>query len=371
MSRITLLRIGAAAVLAVIPATPGFAQMRPKLASSADTNDWRAYFDYGVSQLRTHATQADLAFQWAARLGPNRGEPLYGRWVSFWMRNLSVFFDYRAGKRRVTGADSAYALLARAYTRNPMLPPSLEVMIWDELPGEWGESPQVRGLLASAMGQYADAATLWERAIRNSANERGWLRYNRASVLTQLRRLDEAVKELEALSAETQRRESDRVLAFYDSKEIIYHAVGMLHLARGDAAAARAALGQALTENLGYAPAHAFLGDLALTTGDSITAVTELAQAVELAPAEVWFRFRFGHALYVAGQIDSAAAVIADVNRREPLLADAYLELGLVRERQADRAGALNAYTAYLMRAPRRDTTKIQWVQQRLHDIAP
>src|SRR5260370_37720796 len=93
--------------------------VRPKLDAQADTNDWRAYFQYGMTQLRTRPSRADAAFYWASRLGPNRAEPLYGRWVAFWLRNVSVFEDYEYGSQKVPAAERAESLAARARLRNP------------------------------------------------------------------------------------------------------------------------------------------------------------------------------------------------------------------------------------------------------------
>ena len=70
--------------------------VRPRLAAEADTNDWQAYFDYGVEQLQRVPGRADAAFYWAGRLDPWRSEPFYGRWVTYWMRHDGDWADYLA-----------------------------------------------------------------------------------------------------------------------------------------------------------------------------------------------------------------------------------------------------------------------------------
>src|SRR5713226_9136328 len=62
---------------------------RLPLDRGADTNDWRAYYAYGYKQLTIRPSRSDSAFYWASRLAPNRAEPLYGRWLAFWLRNVS------------------------------------------------------------------------------------------------------------------------------------------------------------------------------------------------------------------------------------------------------------------------------------------
>ena len=190
MKRAPLWLLIAAALLAAGPA--GAQQtdttVRPKLDAQADTNDWRAYFQYGMTQLRTRPSKADAAFYWASRLGPNRAEPLYGRWVAFWLRNVSVFEDYEYGSKGFPEAERAESLAARAVWRNPLLPQTLNVLIYDLLPGEWQEDQTVHlyircsdsqnvsqenctlgggragfvmGVLQSGLGRWASGSGTW------------------------------------------------------------------------------------------------------------------------------------------------------------------------------------------------------------------
>lgn len=344
---------------------------RPRLPAAADTNDWQVYFDFAAANLPARPTVADAGFYWAGRLAPERAEPLVGRWVAFWLRNLSDF-EYRGTKREPPDAAKVDSMRWRSRWRNPLMPPTLEVLVYDRLPGRWGDSPLTRGLLAYAAGRHEQAAELWERAIRSDQRRNMWLRYHRAGLLAQLQRWDEAVSELDTLAALLQHRDTTaRSSPVYEQRESVYHALGMLHLARNDGGAARQALERALIENLGYAPAHATLGEVALASRNAAGAVTELAQAVDLAPDDVWFRHRLGVALIAARQGDSAIAVLSDVNRREPFFAAAYFDLGRAKEQRADPAGARAAYQGYLARAPRREIERIQLAEQRLAALPP
>src|SRR5258708_21985199 len=125
---------------ALLAAAPAGAQqtdttVRPKLDAQADTNDWRAYFQYGMTQLRARPSKADAAFYWAARLGPNRAEPLYGRWVAFWLRNVSVFEDYMYGTKDFPEAEQAESLQAPARWRSPLRPHTPNADTHEKRPG--------------------------------------------------------------------------------------------------------------------------------------------------------------------------------------------------------------------------------------------
>jgi len=356
---------------AFLAAAPAGAQqtdttVRPKLDAQADTNDWRAYFQYGMTQLRTRPSKADAAFYWASRLGPNRAEPLYGRWVAFWLRNVSVFEDYEYGSKKFPEAERAESLAARAVWRNPLLPQTLNVLIYDLLPGEWQEDPLTRGLLLAAGGRNAEAVVLWGRAEHSEPRFAWWVRYNRAIALGQLQQYDSAIAELRTLVSEVDRRDTSRTLHWYSSRETVHYAIGQLHVGQGVYDSARVDFQQSLLENLAYAPAHAALGELALADAAPSDAVKEFAQAVELVPRDVWYRYRLGSALVAARQPDSAATVLADVVHREPLLAMAYYDWGRSCEMRRDTAAAVTAYRTFLARAARRDSVAAQWAAERL-----
>src|SRR5260370_29209098 len=310
-----------AALLAAAPAgaQQTDATVRPKLDAQADTNDWRAYFQYGMTQLRARPSKAEAAFYWAARLGPNRAEPLYGRWVAFWLRNLSVFEDYMYGTKDFPEAEQAESLQARAVWRNPLMPQTLNVMIYDKLPGEWDEDPLTRGLLLAAAGRNAEAVVLWGRAEHSQPKFAWWVRYNRAIALGQLPQYDSAIAQLRTLVRQAARRDTTRILHWYSSRESIHYPIRPLPITPPPYASARADFQQSLLENLAYAPAHAALGELALAGDAPGDAVKEFAQAVGLVPGDVWYRYRLGAALVAGRQPGSAASALAGVAQREPL----------------------------------------------------
>src|SRR5574338_149167 len=112
-------------------------QQRPRLAAQADTNDWEAYFDYAVSWLRAQPMRARLGFYWAQRLDPSRAEPLYGRWVAYWMGRPSLWEDYVRERESVVNSAQVLqvdSLYTRALQRNPFVAQTLTILLYDQLP---------------------------------------------------------------------------------------------------------------------------------------------------------------------------------------------------------------------------------------------
>ena len=211
---------------------------------------------------------------------------------------------------------------------------------------------------------------LWGRAEHSEPKFAWWVRYNRAIALGQLQQYDSAIAELRTLVSEVDRRDAGRTLHWYSSRETVDYAIGQLHIGQGLYDSARVDFQQSLLENLAYAPAHAALGELALADGAPGDAAKEFAQAVDLLPRDVWYRYRLGAALVAARQPDSAATVLADVVRREPLLAMAYYDWGRACEMRRDTAAALAAYRGFLTRAARRDSVTTQWAAERVRALS-
>src|SRR2546427_253943 len=142
--------------------------VRPRLAAEADTNDWQAYFDYGVEQLQRVPGRADAAFYWAGRLDPWRSEPFYGRWVTFWMRHDGDWADYLAENPRILRNPEvrrADSLLLAALVRNPLTGRRLEALVYHSVPGEWGHDLATEGYIAYADSRYGDAVKVWGRLV--------------------------------------------------------------------------------------------------------------------------------------------------------------------------------------------------------------
>src|SRR5438046_8186844 len=52
---------------------------RPRLPAGVDTNNARAYYDYGLAKLDRDPEDAADAFYWAIRINPTLADPYYAR----------------------------------------------------------------------------------------------------------------------------------------------------------------------------------------------------------------------------------------------------------------------------------------------------
>jgi Tfp pilus assembly protein PilF len=347
---------GAAAQQDLPPLENLDAYARPQLAAGADTNDWEAYFDYAVTRLRKEPRVAEAAFYWASRLDPTRAEPLYGRWVAYWIRHTGWFQDYLKRKPELLESPQVLrvdSLHLRALWRNPFVPQTLEVLIYDKLPGRWSGDRFTTAVLEYSRGQFAAAAADFAKLLRDDAGRGGIVRYYRALCFTPVRQFDSAVAEMTALLAEMRARDERRLDYSYQSKEILEYSLGLLEAARGNRTAAREALGRALVENLAFYPAHAALGELALHDGDTTHALREYAQAVELQGDDAVLRYRYGAVLAFAGRPGDAEVQLRHAVALEPAFAAPYFTLGGALEARQQPHRALAAYRAYVERAPR------------------
>src|SRR6266496_420199 len=165
------------------------ASRRPSLPAAADTNAWEAYFDWGVERLRTDPRKAELAFYWASRLDPSRAEPPYGRWVAYWMRFPGWFEEYVEERPRVLESPNVMqvvSLYERALFRNPLMPRTLTVLLYDQLPGRWGTDRYTSALLAYGARRFDAAAEGLGKLVRDDPVKHYRVRYDLALCFTAL-----------------------------------------------------------------------------------------------------------------------------------------------------------------------------------------
>jgi tetratricopeptide (TPR) repeat protein len=342
-------------LLLVLTAAPVSAQERlperPALSQGADPNSWESYFDLGMRLVPRMAAQAEAAFYWASRLDPSRGEPLYGRWGAFHLKDIGRWERYRADDPRVLerndvrGADS---LRWHAYRRNPFVHRGLDLLLVDQLPGRWGDDRATQAWMSYGTANFARAAEQFDRlAGRNP-------RFAFMAVLANVsaQRFPEATVHLDSLLARARREETRRLVRPDESKEMFEYALGLLHLVRGNKAEAAAALQRSLLENLAFYPARMQLGEMALAEGRVDEAVDELQQAAEIAPEDGYLQYRLGTALLRAGKAAEAVSALRSASRLEPYYAAVDFLLGSALERTGDTSAAKEAYSRYLLRAP-------------------
>lgn len=354
------LRLNCAIVLG-LAASPLGAQApdipsRPKLDANADTNDWEAYYDYGVRHLQKLPHRAYDAFYWASRLAPWSGDPLYAQWVAFHMRDIPGFALYLNDNPKVLaapGVQRADSILRTAYLRNPFVHRTLEMALFDALPGVWRHDVLTRAWLAYAGQRLDQANDLFARAIASDPAKRYRYRHMRAALFVAGRQYDSALAEMTALLDHSRQRDEKELVRAYESKAFYEYAIGSLESARGNRNAAREAFERALTEDLAYAPAHIWLALLAEQRRDATTAVTSYATAVDLMPSDGVYRYQYAVALMKAERVQEGLAQIDRAIALEPYYADSYMFKANAHEQLGQPDSARVAYRAYLARAAR------------------
>lgn len=343
--------------------------MRPALASTADTNDWEAYYDYGAATVRKSTLRSEAAFYWASRLDPSRAEPLYGRWVMFWLRNFKKFGAYLEGDpRTLERSDVIYAdsLRFRAYLRNPFVHEGLQIVLYDYLPGNFRNDLATQAWLAYAEPDLPKAAALWGRAIALNPDRFFYLRQHRAMAFTAMSQYDSALVEMGQLVTEMRRRDQKQLSHIYESREMLEYAIGRLQGARGEVEAARRSFGQSLVENAGFHTSHLALGALALASGDTAAAVREYEQAVEIAGSDAVALVGYGTALLRAERPTEAVVALDRAIALEAWYAEPRFLVAVALEGAGQAERALAAYGAYLERAPRSQAARIAAARRRL-----
>jgi tetratricopeptide (TPR) repeat protein len=346
---------------------------RPELPRGADPNDWEAYYDLGVVKLNAKlGRDAGAAFYWAARLEPQRAEPLYGMRAAVFMQDLTLWERYLADDERALRSPAALradSLMVESLLRNPFVAPTLDVLLLDQLPGYWGQDRTTQGWLHFARGNLGQAARHFRAAIESNPRSNYRRRYSLATVLVVMGEMDSAAVQIQAMLDELRRRDEARVVVVYQSKETLEYALGLLHMARRRWPEARAAMERAVLENAGGHLGHRGLASIAQAEGKAAEAVEEYRQAVALGGEHPLLEYEFGDALLRAGAVEEAIEHLGRAVAREPYWADARLELGRACETAGKTAEALEAYERYAQLAPRKDAATVQAVRQRIERL--
>jgi tetratricopeptide (TPR) repeat protein len=347
------------------------AAQRPALPAGADPNDWNSYYDRGLELLGHDGPAADALFRWAARLEPTRPEPLYARFVVFHLGDIGRFERYLRDDARVLrnpAVVAADSLQMRALMRNPFVHRGLIALAWDQLPGNWGDDAYTRAFLAYARGDLPRAARDLEAVVRRSPRDLR-VRYHFALTLVNLRRYDEARVELDSVLAGLRRGEERRMNPVYESKELLLYGIGLLYLAQNQNAPAREAFAQAVLEDASQWYVHRGLGLALLNAGNARGALDEYRTALELAGEEPLLLKEYADALYGAGQYPEAAEQLSRLVRIAPEWAVPWRSLGNASLRAGRKPEAIEAFTAYLARAPRSDADGMARVRAQLEQL--
>lgn len=383
-------------LFALLAAAPLAAQRndvprRPRLPAAADSNDARAYFRLGQDLLDRRPRDAADAFYWASQIEPGWADPLYARHVALLMsepRRLVMYYEGDRQTRRSAAVRSIDSLYYRALRIDPFLQRRFDrelIRRWlvtsmsqDNL--GWGVDmplvsfyseqimrdlpPLARARVLSGEGKLAQALTAFDQALRE--RNRRWseplrvIRHERARMFARAGNDSMALVELRhAVDAGIEEEQGDELVFFYQSKAVLEHSMGRVHEHAGDVDAAREAYARALMEDLSYYPAHVRMGVLAMASGDTATAVQELALAAEAGRDDPSVRLAYATLLASLRRLPEAEAELMAAVELAPYYAEPWFLLGMVRDwRQA--GNATEAYRTFLDRARADDPRRPQ-----------
>jgi hypothetical protein len=381
MRLVTLTALGLAtlAALSPLPAQKkGSIPKRPKLQFTTDTNDAMAYYQLGQQFLDRDPRVAVDAFYWATRISPNSAEALYGLRTARHLADPYRFQRYMQDDRKTIESKEVQqidSLLTRALLLNPFLyrkfdelmfrayvrhavnssspgndrPMASELDFWIS---QWIRQggPESRAWLAYNNGRFADALRGYAEAMKGT-KRKARLRTERGRIFYLAGNQDSALAELRLALDELRSKDNKELVKLYDSKAVLEHSIAKIHLARGDAAAAREAYARALEEDLAFYPAHSELANLALQAGDTASGLSEMELAVQINGEDAVLRLVYGFLLLENGRHADAAAHFTKAIEIEPYFPNLYYFLGQTYEAQRKPAAAIGQYEAFLARA--------------------
>lgn len=373
--------LAVASLVAIAPLSAqkkGGPPKRPKLQFTTDTNDAAAYYQLGQQMLDRDARLAADAFYWATRLSPASADAFYGLRTARHLSDMWRFKRYMEDDHKTIESRDVQqidSLLARALMLNPFLyrkfdqlmvrsylhhaisssspgnnrPTAPEVDHWISLWLQRGGS-ETRAWVAYGEGRFSDALRGYADAMKGTKRH-ARLRTERGRIFFLTGNADSALAELQLALDELRKKDNKELVRLYDSKAVLEHSVAKIHEARGDVAAARAAYGRALEEDLAFYPAHSSLASLAFQAGDTATGMSEMELAVQIKGDDPVLRLVYAYLLLTHKRYADAEAQLTKAIEVEPYFPNLYHVLGQVYEAQANRTAAIAQYEAYLQRA--------------------
>lgn len=342
---------------------------RPKLDRDADPNDWRSYYMAGVKGLQVSPAKSAELLWWASRLSPGSPEPLHMRWVALSLAHPKLLEEEpRAGSGEERLSRAIDSVLYDAFGIDPFTPRQYSRLVYDAMPGVWGNDMFTKGFLAYTEGRY-ELATSYLRKATGGRNAR-YARYYRALAFHAQQRYDSAAAELEALATMARAENARRTRQVYDTPAIYDYGVGVAKLRLGDLDGARAALLRSLEEDVSFAAAHLALADVARQKGDTAELLRETQMAVELRPTSGYLHDAWGTALRAAGRLEEAVAQYERAIALEPHWAAPYYNAAIALDALGRKPDAAKRYGEFAARAPVAYATQIAHANARAAALA-
>ena len=375
---------------------------RPPL-SGADTNQAAAYYTYGLSMLEQDPQKAADAFYWAARIEPDWAQPLYAGRIAFLLAADDRFvIGYMDGERSFTRSKDAKhidSLELRARMLDPFLERDLDKTLlmrymralFDEDQKSFGGSddrvqtqrfqyylekywrtdapPGRKAMVAVSEHRFPDALDAYRLALSQDRDHQAGIHEARARIFYAMGNGDSARAEMTQAITSLRQKDAKELVWLYESKSVLEHFIGLTYERQNQIGPAREAYGRALQEDLSYYPAHMRLGSIALSAGDTATALSEMDLAAQIKEDEPVLQATYGTVLAQTGHIPEAAQHLHRAVELDPYYASPYYVLGRVDEFAGKPADAISDYRAYLGHTRAQDP-RIADVQRRLADLA-
>jgi tetratricopeptide (TPR) repeat protein len=355
---------------------------RPRLSADADTNNARAYYDFGLEKLSREPESAADAFYWAARIDPTSADAYYARRCALLLSDKYRFQKYIEDDRRTLQSNEVKridSLYLYSLTINPFLYRKLDVILFGEYIQNWSEeyarrnnaspsevrfyiereiqqdaSLSMRAWQAYGNGRFQDALKLYADATKRARYKAG-LRATRGRLFFQLGEADSALNELTLALDEMRKTDKKDLVYVYESKALLEHSIGLIQQRLGNAAAAKEAFGRALQEDLSYFPAHVQLAYIGMNANDTTTTLSELDLAVQIRPEDPLLHYTYGYALASMGKFEDAQVQLRRAIEVDPHFAASYYVLGQVLDALGKADDGLAQYRAFLSRSSQMD----------------
>lgn len=341
---------------------------RPKLDAARDTNSAATYYYSGMQLLAKNPDRAADMFYWASRLDPSWADPYYARRIALLLTDSRRLGRYLMGNKPVVQSQEIRridSLQYEALVRNPFLYQKLNKTLYElyfeQETGlsagliDWDkQDPASAAWIAYSDGDFRKALDRYAKAqerVRKGVGFHG----SRARTFFLVADYDSSLVEMQSMLDALRKQDKDEFVYVYDSKAMFEYSVGWIHAYRGDAAAAKAAFGRALTEDLSFYAAHAALARLAAKEGDSTTAMTEFDLSVQLKPNDASLRNDYGSFLVATRHYPEAEAQFRKAVEIEPFYAPPYFALGLMKEANGEYPAARQFLTDFLARSAQSD----------------